>query len=528
MVCPAMAETTTPAAATSSPASTSSAPSTSAPASTAPASTSTPAAAGAPASSSTPAAATSTVDTRTTEQILAEALSKGPSLVPEPAKTEEAAAAAATTEEVKPAAAAGESDDPQRTPEEQAAIDAAAAEGKDETKAAATDEDKIDFGFDDEDKQETAPVDPKALSAKIEADPAFKAAIEANPELKAEIFANSRIAARVEKYESIFANPEEAAVSDQMSKTFGGVRNAMIELKPGDVTGTRGVIDAFLQAASLRNEDGSVAKNPDGTYKSDGTVGRFLSNAFDLRLDLLESEAKAANDEETLAALDTIKARSGKKGPASPGESEDDLSEREKALVEQNRQLQTEKQQQAEATLAAHNTAVDSRTDRMVETNVSQFIDRSTGLTDFNKGIVKTNIGADLVKAIQGNPRYQEELNLILRQPIGLPREKAEVALAAKWLQAKLPKIARERLAEAGAQLAASEKGKEAKQAARIEAAKGETRTAMSPSKPASGLTGQALMDQIYSDFRAKNNGRDPSTHEYLAEKMNRSSAAAA
>lgn len=522
-----MAETTAPAAA-SSPASASSAPSTSAPASSAPASTSTPAAAGAPASSAAAPVAAAAPDTRSTEQILAEALSKGPSLVPEPAKTEEAAAAV-TEEKPAAAAAAGESDDPTRTAEEQAAIDAAAAEGKDGTKPAAAtadDEDKIDFGFDDDEQQETAPVDPKALSAKIEADPALKAAIEANPELKAEIFANSRIAARVEKYESIFANPEEAAVSHQMSETYGGVRNAMIELKPGDVQSTRGVIDTMLQAASLRNEDGTVAKNPDGTYKSDGTVGRFLSNAFDMRLEMLENEAKAANDEETLAALDTIKARSGKKGPTSPGESEDDLSEREKALVEQNRQLQTEKEQQASATLAAHNTAVDSRTDRMVETNINQFIDRSTGLTDFNKGIVKTNIGGDLVKAIQSNPRYQEELNLIMRQPIGLPREKAEVALAAKWLAAKLPKIARERLAEAGAQVTASEKGKEAKQAARLEASKGETRTAMSPTKPTSGLTGQALMDQIYSDFKAKN-GRDPNTHEYLAEKMNRSSAAA-
>lgn len=528
-----MAEISTPAAA-SSPASASSAPSTSAPASSAPASTSAPAAAGAPASSSAAAAPAATVDNRTTEQILADTLAKGPSLVPDAPKTEEAAAAAAT--ETKPvaeaaAAAAGEDDDPTRTPEEQAEIDAAkAAEGKDDIKpaAAADDEDRIDFGFDDEEKQETAPVDPKALSAKIEADPALKAAMEANPELKAEIYANSRIAARVEKYESIFTNPEEAAVSHQMSETYGGLRNGMIELKPGDIQGTRGVIDAMLQAASLRNDDGSVAKNPDGTYKSDGTIGRFLSNAFDLRLDFIEAEAKAANDEETLAALDTIKARSGKKGPTSPGESEDDLSDREKALVEQNRQLQTEKEQQAADRLTAHDKAVESRCDRMIETNVNQFIDRSTGLTDFNKGIVKTNIGGDLVKAIQGNPRYQEELNLIMRQPIGLPREKAEVALNAKWLAAKLPKIARARLAEAGAQVAASEKGKEAKQAARIEAAKGETRTAMSPTRPASGLTGQALMDQIYTEFKSKNGGREPSTQEYLAEKMNRSSAAAA
>jgi hypothetical protein len=448
-------------------------------------------------------------------------------LVGETAKTEEPSAAATTTED-KPAA--GENDDPARTAEEQAAIDAAAAaDGKEDTKGVTTvdDEDKIDFGFDDEEKQETAPVDPKALSAKIEADPALKAAIEANPALKAEIFANSRIAARVDKYESIFANPEEAAVSHQMSETYGGLRNAMIELKGGDTQGTRGVIDAMLQAASLRNEDGSVAKNPDGTYKSDGTVGRFLSNAFDLRLSFLEAEAKAANDEETLAALDTIKARSGKKGPASPGESEDDLSDREKALVEENRRLQTEREQQANERLAAHDKAVESRCDRMIETNVNQFIERSTGLTDFNKGIVKTNIGADLVKAIQGNTRYQEELNLILRRPIGLAREKEEVALNAKWLAAKLPKIARARLAEAGAQVAASEKGKEAKQAARLEASRGETRAATSQTKPASTLTGQALMDQIYSEFRTKH-GREPNTQEYLAEKLNRSSAAAA
>lgn len=486
---------------------------TAAPASSSPASTSTPAA-GAPASTAT---TTATQDNRSVEQIIADKLAAGPSLTGEP--KEEAAVVEQT-----PATETVTTEGVDIT-EGEPADEETAGETDDTTTQETTgaDEDDIDFGLDDE-AIASAPTDPKALQAKLEAAPEVLAALEQHPELKNEIFANARIAAKVDKYEGIFSSPEEAQTAAGMSETLGGIRNLMIDLKPNDMDGTHGVIKGMLEAAALRDENGEVLRDANGNVKTDGTTGRFLANAFEFRLKILEAEAKAAGDEEALASIDTIMGRAKLRATSSPDQ--DDLSERERTLQQENQRLHTERQQQVQETQKAHDKAVESRTDRMLENSISKFVSRSTGLNDFNRSIVDANIRSGLVKAIQGNQRYQDELNLILRRPVGLAREKAEVALAAKWLQDKLPKIAREELTRAGASITASQKEKAEKHDARVEATKGESRAAIAPTKPNVTLSGAALQQQIVADFKAKN-GREPSTQEYLAAKMNRSSAAA-
>lgn len=392
------------------------------------------------------------------------------------------------------------------------------------------DDDFIDFFPNEEEGAEEtgegeAATDPQSLHAKLKAKPELMAMLNEDPELKDQIFANSRLAGEAAAFKELFNNPEQAKVAYREAETINTIRNGMIGLKGGDIDGTRGVIDRMLEAAALRDDNGEIMKDPTtGQILTDGTTGRFLKNAFQLRLEMLQDNATKAGNDDLLAALDSVMDAEGMRAPSSAEETEDnDLSERERNLVAENKRLNEQREALNRQSVDSYFADVDTRNDRLMDNAINQFVTRMTGIDEYKMPTVLSNVHEALKQQIQNNPLYEADLNMIRRAPMSAVRAKKEVALNAKWLADKLPKIMREEVGRAKGSILSEQKARQDKQAAREKSAQGEVRAAMTPTSQAQQPTGGAeFQKQFYADYE-KQHGRKPSIQEYLTAKMTRS-----
>lgn len=395
------------------------------------------------------------------------------------------------------------------------------------TKEAAAAESTEEDPFPDFTLAEPTGFGPKTLAAALEADPTAAAALEKNPELKASIFANARKAERAMQYDEILGSPAEAKVVVEGHNAFNTVSIAMADVKDGDDASYYAATNALLAQTYVRDEDGNPVKNPDGTFQTDGTVGRYNKNVFRTQLDRLYQEAEARNDEDAQAAIDILMERSGLR-PSNAG-NEEELSEslkaqkaeidREKAALDQRRQ--TERQQDSDAS----DSRVVSSTDRVLDSSIQSILAKSSALDNFTRTKVDGDIRRGLNKAIRASNTYQAERRNIERRPLGPKREKDLIELNKRTIMEKLPSIARPILAEAGVSLAAKSTQRQSDQAAREAAARSENRSSMAPARPAAA--NPADMTTVINDLTAKL-GRTPTTEQILAERMIRRGQATA
>lgn len=381
--------------------------------------------------------------------------------------------------------------------------------------------------FADFSTDEPAEFGPKALATALEADPAAAAALEANPDLKAAVFANARKAERAAKYDELLGSPDEAQVVVQGHTAFSGISNLLGEVKDLDIASTQAVVNAMLDQAVVRDEDGNPVKNPDGTGQTNGTVGRFLRNFFAMRMEVLAQQAAAKGDEEGQQAIDILMERAGLRPSTAGNEGElSDELKAQKAEIEAGKaDLDQRRRSQAEADQLASDTRVDSQVDSVLDRSLAGILDKSTGLDKFSRGKVENDIRKGLRAAIGASKAYRSERDNIEARPLGAKREKALVEMNTRYIQTYLPKVARTVLAEAGASVAAKAAQRQQTQAARAEAARSESRSSLPPTKPAAATS--ATMQQVEADLTAKL-GYRPSTQEILQERMLRQSAAPA
>lgn len=436
------------------------------------------------------------------------------------AKKEAEAAAAPTTEpvaDVIPPAA-------EKTPE-QVAEEAAAAVVEEPAKPAADDDLP---NFDDFDLDPIA-LAPKELASKIDTDAALSAALDANPELKNEIFGNARLAAETAAFKEIVGSPQEAKVAVEGHATFMGISSAMSAIQDSDVKTLNPVMDEMLKASAIRNEAGELQYDQNGALVTNGMVGKFLRNSFKQRLELFADQFVKANDEEGQAAIDILMERAGLRAPSSPNEEEmsAEMRTQHESIKAERAALDREKQERATEVSKAYNTTVNTRIDAMMDSGIGSLLSRATGLNDFSRKTVESNIRKDLATEISKNPRFQAEMDDLDRLPYGTDRQQKHMALATRYFQTGLAKVATVRLAEAGAALTAKQQAQADKSAARAEAARSETRGALPVAKTAPVLNAHEQFAKVESDLRTTL-GRAPSTLEVLAENLKRKTQTAA
>lgn len=442
------------------------------------------------------------------------------------AKEAEAAAAPAAPADpatVDPAA-------PVKTPEEIAAEEAAAAAvaPPEETPKADDDDDLPNF---DDFELDPIALAPKELAGNIETDPALKAALDGNPELKNQIFANARLAAETAEYKKHFGSPAEAAVAAEGHAKFATISSAMLGVQDGNSESVRPVMSSMLEASALRGPDGELQYDSNGALITDGSVGKFLRNSFKQRMEMFADQFVKAGDEDGQAAVDILMERAGLRTPSSASANEEAMSDemrtQHQAIKEEREALAREKQEAATAVATTYNTTVNTKIDAMMDKGIGSLLSRSTGLNDFSRKVVESNIRTGLAKEIARNPQFQTEMARLDRMPYGKERQVAHMALATRYFQTGLAKVAVTALAEAGAALTAKQQAQADKSAARTEAARSEVRGSATTTKSAPVLSEKDTFAQIEVDLR-KTLGRSPSNLELMSENLKRRSTSAA
>jgi|GEM_PF-5596189 len=446
------------------------------------------------------------------------------------AKEAEAAAAAAAGTEKKeeaPVETVAEKTAEEVAAEAEAEAAAAAAKGDDDE----TDDTDADIPSFDDFELDPVALAPKELAGKIETDPALAAALEANPELKNEIFGNARLAAETAQFKEVFGSPEEAKVAAEGHAKFASISSAMLGIDPNDVNSIRPVMQQMLEASALRGPEGELQYDKSGALVTDGSVGRFLRTSFQQRAEMLAEKYKAAGDEEGLAAIDILMEREGLRAPSSASESEEGMSEAVRTQLNQlkaeREALAQEKQAAAAEAAKTYNTTVNTRIDAMMDAGISSLLSRATGLNDFSRKTVEQNIRLALQKEISKNPRFQDEIDKIDKLPYGPERQKKHMALATRYFQTGLARVAGPELAKAGSALTAKQQAQAEKSAARAEAARSETRGSMSATKAVQTISEKDQLATVEADLR-KTLGRSPSNFEILSENLKRKSQTAA
>lgn len=362
---------------------------------------------------------------------------------------------------------------------------------------------------------------PKELLDKLNAKPELKAALDADPELRDLIFSNARVAAKNKGYSELFGSVDEARTVSEGHKTFANLRNLMGQVKPNDPQSTQSVINAMLEQGALRDEEGNVLRRQDGSLVTDGSVGKFLNNALQLRLNLIENEAQRTGDNETLAALDTIMERAGFRAPSSAAEDEmsDSLKAQKAQIDAERKQIDDQRAAAQKEAQTNHDNGVFAKIDLSLDKAMTSIFDRATGLTPFVRNQVELKLRSGLKKAIAGNPAYQAELDVIERMPLGDKRADRHATLATRYVQDHLLTVARPILAEAGVTIQKQAAANKQTQAARAEVARSDVRGSTAPAKPAAPQNPAAQRAQIRSELQQQF-GREPLLEEIIAAQM--------
>ena len=363
----------------------------------------------------------------------------------------------------------------------------------------------------------------KELNEQIGADPALKAALEQNPELKSRFFANARLAERANKYDEIVGSPDEAQVMSQGYQTFAQLGEHLMAVEEGNFQTLTPFIEAMKEQTALRDANGEIRRYPDGSMMTDGSVGRMLKTFFHERLEMLKQQEEKAGNDWRLAIFDEVMECAGLRGPSS-AQQEDEPEElrAQRASLEQERKaLDERKQTEFKADLAASDARVDSKTDTVLHSGLKSILDTATGLDKFSRTTLENNIGKELGAFIRGNVSYRNQRATIERGAIGPAREQALVRLNIRFVNEHLRKITTKEVEKAGFSLQSKFEQRQHRQAARVEASKSDTNSAMSHVAPGSHANDMASIPRIEADLKASL-GREASTKEVLVERMMR------
>lgn len=356
------------------------------------------------------------------------------------------------------------------------------------------------------------------LAARIADDPALEAALEANPELKNQLFANARRASRVDKYEEVFASPDEARVAAEQHGVFSNMRGLLADVNDLQTTGQ--FIDAMIEQSYLLNEDGTPQINPTtGKPRTDGSVGRLFKHAFELRALNWHKEFEQQNDEQGMAAIDYLMERLGASSKPSTSSEDESLpadvraraaavEQREKALAEQTKQQQETRETEFWDSVA-------SLRKQKFDAELDKYFKNATGLVEANRPQITTEIKQELLRKVEENATFKTRYDRLKRQGLNETTKQSHVALAMEVMRDHLPKIVSKAFAKFGEAAISQQKQQDATQAARAAASRGDGKTALGGARPAAPMDSKTLYNSITEQLR-KSLGRDPEPFEVL------------
>lgn len=334
----------------------------------------------------------------------------------------------------------------------------------------------------------------------------------------------SRTAALASQYQDLYPTMEAAHLAHEAAGHFFDLDSSFTTLQTvQDLDGF--LMEKMLPLSYVTDEKGEPIKNPDGTFKTDGSVARFMSLNTDLDLAMIAqgASAKAAaakqaggedeQAEQLLAALDIVNGfrQGGYKFGPPPAEMTPEQKKQQERLDAQTKQLQDKETQTQQLQKDTHEDRILKATVDGIAPLIKSALDQ-TALDDYGKTTAAKEIYDLLTAELEGNKNYgAEQQRIDARYKLSDDGYNKRVGQNLGWMKQRLPKILDTVFQKAGARRIAAHTERQQKidtqvATSRMDPARG-TRTA--------GQAGAKLSDdekfaKAKAEVIAENGGREP------------------
>jgi hypothetical protein len=363
------------------------------------------------------------------------------------------------------------------------------------------------------------PLPTTELAAKFKEHPELAAALEKAGIERNTLFATARLATKAAKYDEIFDGDLDTATT---AKADAERLGEMVDMfaNASDPDKTRGVLQKFMEFSYKLDEEGNPVIDPATNQpKTDGSVGRFMDNVLSMVLEFQTNRGKEAKDEDLLAAVDILKARTGlSRGTASADQ--ENLTEEQKAREAAINSREETFRRQEDAARSAREQEFEVKVASGIDTKLNDeiakilsFTDLTGDLTKGQQKLVADEIREKVTERLKGSKIFFSKLDALMRRPMGEKTQQARIAHGINSARPLIPVIARAVLKEQGISLKAKTSAKITKSDAQEKAARSEIKTGGQPAKPAAAQTAQEMTETVRSEFLAANK-REPTTAE--------------
>lgn len=363
------------------------------------------------------------------------------------------------------------------------------------------------------------PLPTTELAAKFKEHPELTAALEKAGIERNTLFATARLATKAAKYDEIFdGDLDTATTAKQQAERFADLGDRFTAIK--DPETTRSFLQDLMSLSYQLDDDGNPVIDPATKQpKTDGSVGRFMDNVLGMALAYQENAGREKKDEDLLAAVDILKARTGlSRGTASADQ--ENLTEEQKAREAAINSREETFRRQEDAARSAREQEFEIKVASGIDTKLNDeiakilsFTDLTGDLTKGQQKLVADEIREKVTERLKGSKIFFSKLDALMRRPMGDKTQQARVAHGINSARPLIPVIARAVLKEQGITLKAKVSAKIAKSDAQAVATRSEIKTGGQPAKPAAAPNAQQLTEQVRSEFLAANK-REPTTAE--------------
>jgi len=425
------------------------------------------------------------------------------------------------------AAAAGGKTPEQIAAEKKAAEDKAAADA-----AAAGEPNPLD---------KLGPLPVETLAKAITENPELAAALEKaglDPEV---MYETSRRAALSDQYAEVFPTVDSAKFAADSANHFYDIEQGfpkVSDLKSFDdfVTGT------MLPLSVLRDpKTGDPLTNPDGSYQTDGSIGRFFEaanqmetvmgvRAVDAQIKAAEAQGEAG--EETKQALERIKDAlilaqefrdNGYKVPKASGNGATQRSPEDQKLIDDANRTRQEAEKRNEEARQAEIKTFDDSVFNETTTAASNFVAgvlNRTALDDYTKASISDKVNAEAWEALGKNRHFQAQKAHLQTLPATPETKKQLVTLAKLGFEREAKRVLEREIQAAGGKLMTRSQQKQAKQETQQANDKMNQGSGTAPNAKGPALqTGAQIREQAIKNLKAAGVAY-PDDGEILAESL--------
>jgi len=226
------------------------------------------------------------------------------------------------------------------------------------------------------------PLPAEKIAASFE-DPEFAAAMEKQGYSKEQLVETARNAALAQEFVAVAGTPKAAQFAAQAADHFYDIEEgftAVKDLKSFDDF----MVNTMLPLSYVLDEKGQPIKNADGSFKTDGTVAKFLETNYQYEARMIEhitSKMPQDNDDvkDVQAALEILQnfRKNGYKVGPPPVEMTPEQKAREAELQQREQELDKGTKAQRAAAVEKFETRITEATDKELDTLIGATVNNS-------------------------------------------------------------------------------------------------------------------------------------------------------